>query len=106
MQVQLTSKMICKLRKLLKCSHMGHCNFYFWDSLIKISQLLVFMNIFICNSVEHLNEKTWFRYHVPISFENAKKSVPFIFACKCVWICMQAYPESTQNVVSGYKIFS
>ena len=97
MQVQLTSKMICKLRKLLKCSHKGHCNFYFWVSLSKITQLLVFMNIFKSNSVEPLNEKTWFRYHVPISFENAKKVTRlYLHASVSGYTCLQAYRGSTK----------
>ena len=74
---------------------MGHCNFYFWGSVSKVTRLLVFMIIFKANSVAYSmkRHRPWFRYHAPTTFENAKKVTRlYLHASVSGYTCMQAYP--------------
>ena len=101
--------MIFRLWKLLKFSPMGHCNFYFWGCLSKVTRLLLFMIIFKANTVAYKMKRlrSCFRYNAPITFKNAKKwpaytcmqVCPDILACKLI-------RGATQSGVSGYVVLT
>ena len=86
---------------------MGHCNFYFWGCLSKVTRLLLFMIIFKANTVAYKMKRLrpWFRYHAPITFKNAKKVTRlYLHASVSGYTCMQAYPGD--NTKRGKWVYS
>ena len=74
---------------------MDHCNFCFWGSVSKITQLLVFRIVLKANSVAYniKRHRSWFRYHAPNTFEQAEKMTRlYLHASESRYTCMQAYP--------------